>query len=84
VQKTKIDPSEGVQTIGRPRSKAVETFIALEPDSHDCILFNEYDACRHAYSTISSWCLRNEKETGYRPTVKQVESGWAIWKITKE
>ena len=81
--KTSIDPSESIQTSGRPRSEAVETFITIEPDSHECILFfDDYDACRQAYSTISSWCRR--KETGYRPMTKRVESGWAIWKKTKE
>lgn len=81
MRKTEIDPSESIQTSGRPRSEAVETFMTIEPDTHECILFDDYDVCRQAYGTISSWCRR--KETGHRPTIKRVESGWAIWKKTK-
>ena len=75
---TSIEMPDG---LGLSLSESVKVFIKIEKDCDQCILFDDYEKMRRAYSSISNWCRNNSPSE--RPRCRQVEEGWAIWKRKK-
>lgn len=76
---TSIEMPDG--ELGRALTESVKRFIEIQEGGDQCILFDDYEKMRRAYSNISNWCRNNSPSEG--PRCRRVEEGWAIWKRKK-